>query len=146
MLKLDNEVREQVSKKFKHWMDDLHVLVQPSVVSSLFFGTRRSSAAFYNPVVAFRDIHNWLSNVCSQIEKSDILAKLLTEEVVNRIKHAYKITDPNYLAELKHQISPIKNMQSLYGFISIHHQLIEDLWSFYHRMKWVLEREFQEEG
>jgi hypothetical protein len=146
MLKLDNEVKEQVRKKFKHWMDDLHVLVMPSIMSSLFFGTRRSSAAFYNPVVAFKDIHGWLSNVCSQIEKSDILAKLLTEEAVNRVKHAYTITDPHYLGELKHRFSPIKDIQSLYGFIVMHYQLVEDLWSFYHRMEWLLEKEFQLEG
>jgi hypothetical protein len=146
MQKLNNEIREQIGKKFKHWINDIQVLVQPSIVSSLFFATRRSSAAFYNPVVAFKNIHSWLSNVYSQIEKNPLIAQLLTEDIVGCIKHALMITSPQYLAEFKHQNTPIKDINTLYSFLALHSQITVDIWNFYHRITWLLEREFQLEG
>jgi hypothetical protein len=146
MQKLDKEALEFARKKFKHWMDDIQVLVYPSIVSSLFFGTRRSSAAFYNPIVAFKDIRAWLQNVNTQLEKHEFLAQLLGNETVQHIKHALMITDPKYLEGWKHDGAPIKGIATLYAFLALHMQITEDVWRFYHRMWWLLEREFRQEG
>jgi len=146
MQKLDKEVLEFARNKFKHWMNDIHVLVCPTIVSSLFFATRRSSAAFYNPVVAFKNIHTWLKNVSEQLEKHEFLAQLLGNEIVHYVKHALMITEPQYLMEWRHDGAPIKDIATLYAFLSLHMQLVEDLWYFYHRMSWLLEREFEQEG
>ena len=146
MQKLDKEALGFARKKFKHWMNDIQVFVCPAIVSSLFFGTRRSSAAFYNPVVAFRGIHAWLQNVNEQLEKYEFLTQLLGDETVQYIKHALMTTDPKYLAGWKNDNVPIKGIATLYSFLGLHLQITEDIWRFYHRMWWLLEREFQEGG
>jgi hypothetical protein len=138
--------KEVIVKKFKHWLNDLQVLALPEIASSLFFATRRSSSAFYNPLVAFRNINKWIGSVLEYLEENPEVAQLLTPSVVGDLKIAYNTTLPENLHDWKENTPAVKSLAHLRSFIALHLSITNALFELEHRMQWLLEHELSDKG
>jgi hypothetical protein len=138
--------REVIVKKIKHWLNDLQVLALPEIVSSLFYATRRSTSAFYNPLVAFRNINKWIGSVLEYLEEKPEVAQLLTSSVVADLKIAYNSTLPENLHDWKENMPAVKSLAHLRSFVAFHSSIINALFELESRIQWLLEHELSDKG
>jgi len=140
---LTKEKLAEVKKKLQHWLDDIQVLVIPTIMSSLFFGSRRSSAPFYNPFVAFKEIGLWAQKAQDAVKTNPTLSLLLQDAGRTAIEQLVRLTSAESLSAFKSNM-PIKNIERLEYFLEYHTTIVRCVVDLKHRIDWLLENELKD--
>jgi len=132
-----NKVAEIV-KKFRHWIDDIEVMVVPTILTSMFYGSRRSTMAFYNPLVAFKNIFTWIQNIREIVKVDPAISAILKDDGRNAIEQLYILTCKEGLSSFKENL-PIKSAEHLEYFIEYHRHIVRCVVDLKHRLIWAIE-------